>query len=200
MQIDFQKKLVKYQDRRGKHKIQKLRYIKLVSETVKHIISNNDKRLSNNDIKEICIKVYKKYDKLKHVRVRNELSQGVTQNKINNELQRIYTDAGLSKDALKPLLESIKLWIDEKKDVTNALKLVDRIESANNLVQKQSISARTTETTDFSKIGRDGQPAQKVTKTLEITTKSDKSEDNIDSNNAPGSLESPDNEPPTTTI
>ena len=57
----------------------------------------------------------------------------------------------------------------EKKDVNNLLKIVEKYESAANLTHKNTITARTTETIDYSKVGKDGQPAQKVTKTLELT-------------------------------
>jgi len=168
--IDFEKKLDKYQDRREKHKIQKLRYIKLVGETVKTIIRNNDKRLSNNDIKEICLKTYKKYDKLSHVRVRNELSQEITQKLVNQQLMSFYSKADLNEETAKDMLKQTIEIAKEKKDGNLLLKIVEKYESAANLTQKHGITARTTETTDFSKIGKDGLPAQKVVKTLEVTT------------------------------
>ena len=157
-----------------------LRYKKLIAEIVKKTVESGNPKLTNNDIKEISLKIYKSNDKIKCSRVKSMMQQEIVKNDVNNELQRIYTDAGLSKDALKPLLESIKIWIDEKKDIANALKLAEKIERANNLTQGSSITARTTETTDFSKIGKDGQPAQKVVKTLEIT-KSEAIRDGISS-------------------
>ena len=163
-----QKKQAKLKDR-VKEERNSLRYRKFIATIIKLIVSKDDKRLTNNDIKTISLTIYKRYDKLRHIRIRSTLSQGIVKTDINNELQRIYTDAGLSKDALKPLLESIKSWIDDKKDITNALKLVDKIERANNLGLNNTITARTTETIDYSKVGKDGQPAQKVVKTLELT-------------------------------
>jgi len=169
MKTDFEKKQKKFQAYRQKYDRQQLRTIKLIAEAVKLIISNNNKRFDNKDIKDLSLKVYSDYNKFNHIRIRNTLMRTDVQETINNELLKIYIEAGLSKDEIRPLLENVKSWILEKKDIANGLKLIDKLETVNNLAQKNSFTARTTETIDYSRLGKDGQPAQKVTKTLEIS-------------------------------
>jgi len=169
MKTDFANKQKKFQAYRQKYDRQQLRTIKLIAEAVKLIISSDNKRFDNKDIKDLSLRVYSTYNKFNHIRIRNTLMRTDVQDTINNELLRIYSEAGLSKDEIKPLLENVKSWIIEKKDITNGLKLIDKIENVNRLSQNNTITARTTETIDYSKVGKDGQPAQKVTKTLELT-------------------------------
>ncbi len=169
MKTDFQEKQKKFRQYRQKYDQQQLRTIKLIAETVKTIVKNDNKNLSNNDIKELCLKVYHKYDKIKHVRVRNTLNTEITQNKINEALISFYSSAGLNKEEAINLLNLAKETAKEKKDVTNLLKIVEKYENAANLTQKTATRATYSETTDFSKIGKDGQPAQKIVKTLELT-------------------------------
>jgi hypothetical protein len=98
-----QKKLKKLRDNKADEK-NSFRYKRLIAETVKIILKNNTELLSNNDIKQISLKVYNKYDKLKHLRVRNQLNSLPVKQDINAELQRILTDKGI-----KPLLKSVEL-------------------------------------------------------------------------------------------
>ncbi len=169
MKTDFAKKQAKYRAYRQQYDRQQLRTIKLIAGAVKRIIKNNNKNLSNNDIKELCLTVYGKYDKIKHVRVRNQLSQEAIQTSINTALIEFYSSAGIDKEEAVKLLNLAKEIAKEKKDVTNLLKIVEKYENAANLTHKNTITARTTETIDYSKLGKDGNPVQKVTKTLEVT-------------------------------
>lgn len=59
--------------------------------------------------------------------------KGIVKQDINSELQRVLTDAGLNKDKLKEIYENALKFATEKKDVTNLLKIADKIEVANNL-------------------------------------------------------------------
>lgn len=169
MKTDFIEKKKKFQAYRQKYDQQQLRTIKLIAETVKKIVKNNDKRLSNEDIKDLCLRVYGKYDKIKHIRVRNSLAQELMQNKINTALIEFYSQAGLNKDEAIKMLNLAKDTAIEKKDVNNLLKIVEKFESASNLTGNNGVKATYKETTDFSKLGKDGQPEVKTTKTLEIT-------------------------------
>ena len=146
-----------------------LRYKKLIAEIVKKTVESGNPKLTNNDIKEISLKIYKSNDKIKCSRVKSMMTQEIVKNDVNNELQRILTDAGFPKDKLKELYTNAEKYANDKKDGNLLLKIAEKIERANNLTQGSSITARTIETTDFSKIGKDGNPAQKVVKVLEIT-------------------------------
>lgn len=180
MKIDFQRKASKLKERQP-NEFKQLRYSKLIGEVVKKILKNNSKILKKNDLSEICIKVYGSTNKIKEIRVRKVIESAIAKQDIDNELRRIYSDAGLDKEELKVLLSDAKQWIKEKKDITNALKLAQMIGAANNLDHNNSVKATYRETTDFSKIGKDGQPVVKTSKTLEITK-----------NEATGTLESTD--------
>jgi hypothetical protein len=167
MKIDFTKKINELKQTRRNFR-DSLRYKKLISLTAQQIIRKDTLRLNDSDYKEIAFKLRNRTDKLLISRIRQTLHQEIVKNDVSNELIRIYTEAGLSKDEIKPLLENVKSWIIEKKDITNGLKLIDKIEKVNNF-DNNGVKATYKETTDFSKLGKDGQPAQKVTKTLEIT-------------------------------
>lgn len=172
MKIDFQAKQKKFRTYREKHNQGQLRTIKLIAATIKLIVKNNSKNLSNSDIKYLCEKVYSKYDRIKHVRVRNMLSQEIVQNKINTALITFYSnilDETVARECLKIAIDTAK----EKRDVPNLLKIAEKYENAANLTQKSSVTARTTETVDYSKIGKDGLPTSKVVKTLEISNITD---------------------------
>lgn len=165
--INFERKAQQVKERRENrpNSYRQLRYTKLIAETVKRIVKNDNKILKKNDLSEICIKVYGKTNRIKEIRVRTMLNSDIAKNDIDNELQRIYTDAGLSKDEIKPLLANIKAWIEEKKDITNAMKLVDKLEKTHNLEQKPDIKAHETlEFNSFSSL-KDNKP-DKITQTL----------------------------------
>ncbi len=168
MKIDFQRKASKLKERQP-NEFKQLRYSKLIGEVVKKIVKNDSKVLKKNDLSEICIKVYGSTNKIKEIRVRKVIESTIAKQDVDNELRRIYSEAGLDKEELKVLLSDAKQWIKEKKDITNALKLAQMIGVANNLTENNGVKATYRETTDFSKLGKDGQPETKVTKTLEIT-------------------------------
>lgn len=104
--IEFGKKIQKYRAYREKYNLQQLRTIKLISSVVNTIIINNDKNLSNNDIKELCIKVYGSYNKIKHVRVRNMIKSTAMQEQINNKLMDYYIRQGI--DPVKKVVDLSK--------------------------------------------------------------------------------------------
>jgi len=166
--IDFSKKAKKLKDRRAEER-NTLRYKKLIAAAVNLAVKNNSLRFTKDDIKTISLSIYKSYNKLKHIRVYNQLTSEITKQDINKALIDFYAQAGLTKDESIKMLNLAKDTAIEKKDVNNLLKIVEKYESAANLTHKNTITARTTETIDYSKVGKDGQPAQKVVKTLELT-------------------------------
>ena len=166
--IDFSKKAKKLKDRRAEER-NTLRYKKLIAAAVNLVVKNNSLRYTKDDIKTISLSIYKSYNKLKHIRVWNQLTSEITKQDINKALIDFYAQAGLTKDESIKMLNLAKDTAIEKKDVNNLLKIVEKYESAANLTHKNTITARTTETIDYSKVGKDGQPAQKVVKTLELT-------------------------------
>ncbi|MFA6309730.1 MAG: hypothetical protein WC677_08385 [Clostridia bacterium] len=163
--VTKQKKLKKHQDKFRNS----FRYKKLIAEAVKTIIANDSLVFSKDDIKAISNKVYKRADLLVCGRVRSTLNQEMVKIDVNNELQKILNEAGLDKNKLKTIYETVEQIANDKKDGNLLLKIAEKIERANNLTENNSTRATYRETTDFSKLGKDGQPAQKVTKTLEIT-------------------------------
>ena len=166
--IDFSKKVQKVKDRQAEER-NTLRYQKLIAAAVNLAVKNNSLRFTKDDIKTISLSIYKSYNKLKHIRVYNQLTSEITKQDINKALIDFYAQAGLTKDESIKMLNLAKDTAIEKKDVNNLLKIVEKYESAANLTHKNTITARTTETIDYSKVGKDGQPAQKVVKTLELT-------------------------------
>ena len=97
------------------------------------------------------------------------MTSEITKQDINKALIDFYAQAGLTKDESIKMLNLAKDTAIEKKDVNNLLKIVEKYESAANLTHKNTITARTTETIDYSKVGKDGHPSQKMVKTLELT-------------------------------
>jgi len=176
-----EKKLKKLRNSR-EEETKTFRYKRLIAAMVKVAIRNNSLRFTQNDIKEISLIVYKSYNKLKHIRVWNQMTSELVKKDVNTALIEFYSSAGLDKNEATALLKLATETAKEKKDVTNMLKIVEKYENAANLTQKSIITARTTETIDYSKLV-DGQPSQKVVKTLEISK-----------NEAQGLIETVDNE------
>lgn len=170
--IDFTRKQIKVKEKRDNrpNDYKQLRYTKLVAEVVKRIVRNDSKILKKNDLSEICIKVYGQTNKIKEIRVRKMLDAPIVKNDINEALMRFYTNAGFNQETAEKLIKNVLTWIDEKKDTGNAIKMIEKYETAANLAQKSASKATYSETTDFSRIGKDGNPALKVTKTLEMST------------------------------
>ncbi len=146
-----------------------LRFIKTVSATAKKIKERNTKKLNYNDYKDITNEVYKKSDIISISRVRSMMSTEIAKNMINQELIRFYNEAELNESEAIKMLKLAKDTAIEKKDIGNLLKIVEKFESASNLTVNNGVKATYRETTDFSKLGKDGQPEVKTTKTLEIT-------------------------------
>lgn len=171
--IDFGKKLEKLNKKREskstskykpEHFRQSLRYKKLIAQTIKLIINKNDKRLSNEDIKSICLSVYNKYDKTCHIRVRETLNQDIVKNDINSELQRILTDKGI-----KPL-EKVVFHAEKASD--SAKSTSDHIQTARFFRELADIQpVQTTETREFKSFSdyKDNKPSKiKQTVTAQI--------------------------------
>lgn len=154
--------------KKNKHST-KLHYLKLVGKTAQKIVEKDTKQLNINDYKDIARQVYNKDGYILARSIKRTMETLEARQMINSELISIYNEANLSKHEIKPLLDQLKQWIIEKKDITNGLKLIEKIEKVNNLIDGGTVKAHYSETTDFSKLGKDGEPTKKVTKTLEIT-------------------------------
>ncbi|MFA5772756.1 MAG: hypothetical protein WC974_08520 [Thermoplasmata archaeon] len=95
MKIKFGEKYNKYVDYRAKTPRKQLREIKLIAEIVLMTIRNDNKKLSNNDIKQLCIKIYHKYDKIHHIRVRNMSNSPEIKKQVNDSLLAYYIKKGI---------------------------------------------------------------------------------------------------------
>jgi uncharacterized protein HemY len=146
-----------------------LRFIKAVSETAKKIKERNTKKLNYNDYKEITKKVYKRDDIITISRLRNRMKTEIAQNMINQALITFYNQAELNEEEAIKMLKLAKDTAIEKKDVNNLLKIVEKYESATNLTHKNAVNVSQTQIIDYSKLGKDGQPAVKTVKTIETT-------------------------------
>ncbi len=166
----------------NKH-ITKLNYLRLLGETAKKIIQKGSKQLNINDYKDIALKVYKKNGYILARSIKRMMETDLARTQVNTALIEFYSQAGLNKDEAIKMLNLAKDTAIEKKDIGNLLKIVEKYESASNLSDNKGVKATYRETTDFSKLGKDGRPEVKTTKTLEITK-----------NEAIGSLESNDKE------
>lgn len=168
-----------YTQRRYERKVDSLKkqdyrnrliYRKLLASIVKKIIERDTFRLNDDDIKTISKEVYKKTSSIQIKVIKRIMNADVVKQDIKQELQRIYTDAGLDKKEIKPLLESIKTWIVEKKDITNGLKLVDKMESVHNLAGNNQMKVSQSQIIDYSKVDEAGNPAVKEVKKIETST------------------------------
>ena len=83
MKTDFEKKQKKFQAYRQKYDRQQLRTIKLIAEAVKLIISNNNKRFDNKDIKDLKEKAFRTPRGIEN------LSNNVTQKPIGRYLKNL---------------------------------------------------------------------------------------------------------------
>ena len=170
----------KVKDLKENKHVTKLHYLKLVGKTAQKIVEKDTKQLNINDYKDIARQVYNKDGYILARSIKRTMETAPARQMINSELISIYNEANLSKHEIKPLLDQVKTWIIEKKDVTNGMKLIEKIEKVNSLLENSTVNVSQTQIIDYSKIGKDGQPAQKVVKTLEIT-KSEAIRDGISS-------------------
>lgn len=169
--IDLGKNLKKLQDRRLSER-KSLRYKKFVAETVKYIIKNNDIYLSNNDIKEIAINVYTRYDKIIHQRIRSMMTQEVVKNDINSELQRILTDRGIK--PLDKVIDLTQRGEEAAKNTSDFISVAKFYKEIAEIEPKKGAQARYSEKTiDYSTIGKDkdGKEVEIHTETKKIITK-----------------------------
>ena len=164
-----QKKIKALKSRKGEE-YKSLRFVKAVAATAQRIIEKDFKKLNDNDYKDIALRIYKRNDIITISRIKNMMNTDIAKNMINSELVTYYNQANLTKERIPDLLKKVEEYADLKKDGNLILKLVEKTENVNNLTQKQSITARSSETIDYSKMGKDGNPLKKVTKTLEMTT------------------------------
>ena len=162
--IDLSRKLAKLQTYRSETERKSLRYKKLIAEIVKYIVLNNDKYLTNNDLKQISIKVYKKHDRIIHQRIRSMMTQEVVKNDINNELQRILTDR-----AINPLLKVVDLTQrgeEVAKNTSDFINVAKFYKEIAEIEPKKGAKATYQEKTiDYSTIGKE----KITTKTIELS-------------------------------
>jgi len=157
----------------------KLPYVKLIGQTAKKISEKNSKQLNIQDYHSICRVVYGKSNYVLARAVKRMMSEVEAKQKIDNELISIYANAGLDKTAIQDLISDIKTWIKEKKDIGNAIKMLEKLEKMHNLDKSNSIQATQTATfSNFSDL-REGKPTKispitvKVTQTAQLDAISD---------------------------
>lgn len=174
--IDLSKKLAKLQTYRSETERRSLRYKKLIAEVVKYVISNNDKYLTNDDLKQISLKVYGRYDKIVHQRIRSMMTQEVVKSDINNELQRILTDRGIK--PLEKIVDLTKKGEEVAKNTADFISVAKFYKEIAEIEPKKSAKATYQErTVDYSTIGKE----KITTKTLEVNTDQAAITDVIDS-------------------
>ncbi len=100
------------------------------------------------------------------------LNNEIVKQDVNNELQRILTDAGFDKNKLRELYQNAEKYANEKKDGNLLLKIADKIEKANNLTNNGTVNVSQTQTIDYSNLDSEGQPLvttkRKITETVSL--------------------------------
>ena len=153
------------------------------------IIEKEHRKPTLSEYREIAKEIYKTDTLIKARSLKRMMSTEESIKRIDTQLIAYYSGIGYDLEKAKELTKEAEQFAREKKDAALLLKIAQMILAANNLTQSSTITARTTETTDFSKLGKGGLPAQKVVKTLEITKSEaitgDISDDQTDVNSKP---------------
>jgi len=122
-----------------KEEYNSLRFIKAISKAVQIIAKKDKKLLSYKDYQQISLECYKTTNKYRVEKVKKMLNMPVVREKINTQLVELYSKAGLSKDEIPELLIKVKEYAEEKKDGNLILRLVEKIEKANDLTGSANV-------------------------------------------------------------
>lgn len=161
----------------------KLHYLKLVGKTAQRIKEKDTKQLSLQDYKDIGNEVYKiPTNGIKARSIKRMMEQPPAKQLINAQLIKLYDESGLSLEDAKKLLEIAKSAAIEKKDVTNLIKLAEKIERAHNLVDNNRVNVSQTQIIDYSKVDEAGNPAVKEVKKIETSTSNNVIDTNLNNN------------------
>jgi hypothetical protein len=166
----------------------------LISATVKVMLERQSLNLTRKDYEQICLSVFQHISYSKRVQTYYMINDLERKQTILSEVQKI-----LIARNIKPIEKSLDLAVkgeEVAKNTSDYMQLSRYYKDLSEIEPKSTNKATYSETTDFSKIGKDGTPAVKVTKTLEISgtgentlkteenssIRSDKNEDNAEGN------------------
>lgn len=118
-----------------------LNYKRLIKRIAKKIIEKNTQVLNKDDLLDIAKHLTLNASYLHVNSIKRLMKTEIAKKDVNNELMRILDEADLTKDKLKEIYKNSLLFATEKKDVTNLLKIAEKIERANSLVTNDQLSA-----------------------------------------------------------
>ena len=180
------KKLKKLKNRREEER-KTLRYKKLIAETVKLMLLNDSQVLTKSDIKAISLKIYGSYNKLKHIRVYNQVTDELTKVDINSELQRILTDRNIR--PIEKIVDLTQKGEEAAKNTSDYIQVAKFYKEIAGIEPKKGlIKATERRTIDYSKLDDLGNPQETVIRTVETQTPGEPLNQNDDSEKGEGKI------------
>lgn len=125
----------------------KVRFQKAIAEAAKIIYEKGSKNFNEGDWKRITEVYYNQVDKIKTIRLKRLMSQEIVKYEINRTLRELYLREGIDEDEIIELYKLAKEYAKEKKNSSDIIKLMEKVENAFNL---QPDRVKTTRQIDYS--------------------------------------------------
>jgi len=119
----------------------KLDFIKMVGQLAQIIVDKDKKTLTLQDYRQVARDVYKIDTSIKARSLKRMMSTDIAKNMLNQELVRLYANAGLTKDSISTLIKEANEYATDKKDGNLKLKIVEKLEKAHDLTASQASGA-----------------------------------------------------------